>query len=84
VNLDQQLQKALLFHQEGNLHVAKDLYSEILRIQPKHLNALQLLGTLTGQEGDYKASLSYLNLALEIHKNSTLFNNRGIVFKKLK
>jgi hypothetical protein len=84
VNLDQQLQKALLFHQEGNLHLAKDLYSEILRIQPKHLNALQLLGTLTGQEGDYKASLSYLNLALEIHKNSTLFNNRGIVFKKLK
>jgi tetratricopeptide (TPR) repeat protein len=83
VEISQQLQKALKFHQDGNLLLAKSLYLKILKIYPKHLDALQLLGTLAGQEGDYKASLSYLNLALEIRKNPTLLNNRGIVFKKL-
>src|ERR1700736_2390018 len=46
------LQQAIAFHQEGRLAEARAAYEEILQIQPKHFDALHLLGVIAAQTND--------------------------------
>ena len=45
-NLTSKLQQAIYFHKTGKLEYAKVIYEDILSINPKHFDALQLLGTI--------------------------------------
>ena len=38
--------EALVFHQKGMLKEAKAIYEQILKIQPRHFDALHLLGAI--------------------------------------
>ena len=47
------LQSALMWHQKGCFDEAEALYREILRIQPGHFDALQLLATIAAQKNNF-------------------------------
>jgi protein O-GlcNAc transferase len=71
-------------YQAGNLAEAERLYRKVLRAQPKHLGALNLLGILLTQIGKHEEAERAIRIALEINARSeaTQFNH-GVVLKKL-
>ena len=72
-------------HQKGQINEAESCYREVLKLQPNHFDALQLLGTLFAQKKDSAQSLTYFDKAIEINPlNASVFNNRGIVLMDLK
>ena len=79
------LNAALAMHQQGRLDQAAALYKEILRSQPRHFDALQLLATLAGQRRNSAAAVELFDQALSInpHHAGSLYN-RGVALQDLK
>ena len=79
------LQQALAFHRNAELARAKLLYEEILSLDPKHFDALQLLGTIATQTKQWDLALDRFEQALIINSSSaSLFYNRGLVLQELR
>jgi len=78
-------QKGKALHQQGNFAEAQVVYEQILKIQPDHFDALQLLGVLFAQIKKYSQAVEFLSRALEINPNyAVAYSNRGIALKELK
>jgi protein O-GlcNAc transferase len=60
----QLLQAAIDKHQAGALEEAGQLYTQLLLLHPKHLDALRLMSLLAEQRGDKEAALSYAKKAV--------------------
>lgn len=79
------LQSALSFHQQGRLAEADALYQKILRFQPGHFDALQLLATSAGQQKKFSEAVELFKLALSINPvHSASLNNLGNALQELK
>jgi predicted O-linked N-acetylglucosamine transferase (SPINDLY family) len=78
------LQQALAYFQQGNLARAANLYEEILKSQPKHLEALFRLGAISGQTKNPKKALILFDKALKVDPgNAAAFNNKGLALQEL-
>ncbi|MDI1339083.1 tetratricopeptide repeat protein [Polaromonas sp.] len=79
------LQTALDLHQQGQLDQAEVLYKEILQVQPRHFDALQLLGTVAVQRNHSAEAIVLFELALKIHpEDASVLSNRGSALLSLK
>ena len=79
------LHAALTLHQQGQLDEAEAMYREILRSQPRHFNALQLLATIAAQKNNSVDALALFDQVLTINPDhATSWNNRGNALKELK
>ena len=79
------LHSALTLHQQGHLDEAEALYREILRSQPRHFNALQLLATIAAQKKNSVDALELFDQVLKINPDHAIsLNNRGNALKELK
>ena len=79
------LQQGLALHNAGQLEQARAIYEEILKLNPKHFDALQLLGAIAAQTKQWDKALGLLTDALKINTtNASVYNNRGIVLQELK
>ena len=78
------LQRGLLALRAGNFDDAGRLFNDVLRVQPRHVGALNLLGIVLIQRGRFVEAENYLRLALQENATSdaTLYNY-GIVLKAL-
>jgi tetratricopeptide (TPR) repeat protein len=78
------LQRAMTALQAGNFKGAERLFKDVLRTQPKHIAALNLLGVVLTQLGKFAEAETYLRLALrEYPKSDATLYNYGIVLKAL-
>ena len=50
---------AILNHEKNNLLVAKNLYNEVLKIDPNHIGALSNLGTVFNQLKDFQDCINW-------------------------
>lgn len=66
---------ALGFHESGALQRAEHLYREVLRQQPRHAQALNMLGVIGCQTGHLPAGTGLLRQALELEPDNPEFNN---------
>jgi tetratricopeptide (TPR) repeat protein len=67
------------------LQEALHFYQQVLKIDVKQFDALQLSATIHAQIGNHSEALMLFNDALKINqKNANVFNNRGNVLKELK
>ena len=83
--LDKLLNQALALHQQGQFKDAQNIYENILKIQPMHFDALQLLGVLFAQKNCYKKAVELIGKALKINPNHVIANNNlGIALRELK
>ena len=81
---DQILQNAWRLHQAGNLHEAARLYQEVLRTNPRNFNALQLLGYVHFQRGEFADSERIMEKAIRINPHSVdALYNRGCALQAL-
>jgi len=59
--------RAMTLHQNGQLREAQRLYEQILRINPRHFDALRMMGRLAVQGRNPKAAVDLYNQALEVY-----------------
>lgn len=84
MGLSQLLIEGFRLHQSGQLVRAEEIYLQILKQGDNRFNALQLLGALALQQGDYQNALHYLNAALDLNPHyALLLYNLGLVTEKL-
>src|ERR1035437_7398791 len=83
--LQEKLQQAIAFHQNGQLPQAQALYEEILTTQPKHFDSLHLLGVIAYQTKQYQRAADLIGKAIELYpKNAAFYCYRGNALKELK
>jgi protein O-GlcNAc transferase len=81
---DHILQNAWRLHQAGQFDQAARLYNEVLRANPRHLGALQMLGYLHFQRGELADADRIMERALKLNPNSVdALYNRGCVQQAL-
>ncbi len=78
-------QQGLTSHQRGQLSQAKTAYEQVLAKQPKHFDALHLLGVVAAQTKNQALAAELIGKAIDINPNSaSAFYNRGTALKDLK
>ncbi len=83
--LNHLIQQGLALHNQGNLAQAKEIYEAILKKQPKHFDALNLLGSIAAQTRNFGAAVELIGKALKINPRvATAYNNRGNALMELK
>lgn len=71
-------------HNQGNYEQAKLIYEEILSIDSKNFDALQLLATLAAQNGQFEKAVELFIKALKINnKNAFVLNNFGNALQEI-
>ncbi|MCP5005963.1 MAG: tetratricopeptide repeat protein [Planctomycetes bacterium] len=76
------IQIALNYHHAGQLQKAEAVYLQILRENPNHPDALNLLGAIALQTGKYTIATELINKAIENSPENPLFyNNLGVTLK---
>jgi len=79
------LNQGLALHKAGKYAQARKIYEDILKINPNHFDAIQLLGTIALQTCEYEKAIELLSLALKIDANNfSVLTNLGNTFKDLK
>ena len=74
----QQFSAAVAAHRRGELDKAETAYRAVLRAQPKHFDAMQLLGALLHARGRNKEAGALLGRAIAINPNlAAVHNNLG-------
>lgn len=82
--LNELLNKGRLFHQKGDLKEALAIYQQILDVEPNHLDALQLAGSIAGQTKCYVLAIELLSKAVQVNpKHVHTFFNLGIAYQAL-
>ena len=72
-------------HQEGKTDVAKELYNQVLKIDPNHSQALKNIAIIFINLKDFQKAKECYEKVVEIDPNSTdAYYNLGIIFKELK
>lgn len=78
------LDAAMALHRAGQLAEAQQAYREILRLQPDHPDALNLLGVSFAQQSEPKAALALIDEALRHRRDAMYFVNRARALFELK
>lgn len=79
------LDKAMRLHQAGNLAEAGSLYSDILRADPRHLEALYRLALLQFQSGRFSESERLFGAAIRFYPDvPELFYGRGCALQSMR
>jgi tetratricopeptide (TPR) repeat protein len=79
------LQQANALHQRGDLQGARLIYEEILKVQPKHFDALHLLGVIAAQTQNPQKAVDLIAKAIKINPNhAATYCNRATALKELK
>jgi tetratricopeptide (TPR) repeat protein len=77
------LQRALEHHQRGQLPQAEALYRQLLQAQPRHADALHLLGVIALQQGRFEAAVDLIQQALAVRPADNFHCNLGNALKAL-
>ncbi len=72
------LQQAIADHEAGNLDAAEPLYYRFLAQHPDHPTALQLVGLLHSQRGEYQTAIEFMRESLRrFPQQAEVANNLG-------
>lgn len=78
---DERLDLAIAHHQAGRLQQAEEGYRQILQLDPRHADALHLLGMVLHQLGSHEPAIEMMNRALALQPETIVFyTNLGAVY----
>jgi len=76
--------EAIGFHQSGQLGRAEQLYKEVLRLDPRHFDALHLLGLIARHAGQLDAAEALIRRAIaENGRDASFHSNLGNILQEL-
>jgi tetratricopeptide (TPR) repeat protein len=77
--------QGLTLHQQGKLADAECIYEEVLRLQPRHFDALHLLGVVAAQTQRTDRAAELIGRAIELNAGvAAAHNNLGNTLRMLK
>lgn len=77
-------ENAVRFHQSGQLGQAEQLYREVLRLEPRHFDALHLLGLIARHAGHLGAAEELIRRAIaENGRDASFHSNLGNILQEL-
>lgn len=83
-SVEQVCTKAVYLHQNGQFLQAQSLYEQVLRMQPKHFEALHYLGLLAAGAGNFERANELISRAIKINsKDPAAYYNRGNALQDL-
>jgi protein O-GlcNAc transferase len=71
------IETGLALQQAGRLAEAAAVYRQILAVEPKHADALHLLGLVAYHQGDYPASTELIMAAISHRESEIYYGNLG-------
>jgi len=78
------LRQAFQLHQKGDLIAAKEMYGQILHLQPSHFDALHLSGLIAAQNEKFDDAVALILRAIAVNpKNFHAYCNLGNVYLNL-
>ncbi len=80
-NIDSLLQRAIIHHQAGQVEEAKKLYLDILGQNPNQAQALNLLGLVAQQTGEYSRAVKLAKKAVAIEPDARFLSNLGTAYR---
>ena len=82
--IPEELNAAIQIHQDGQLEEAAQLYQQILDDNPKHADAMHLLGVVRHQQGHHEQSVELITSALTLHPDAAnYYSNRADALRML-
>ncbi len=81
--IGQLFQQANQAHVQGKFENARQGYLEVIKAQPKHFDALHLLGVLCCQLKDFSAAIDYIARAIQISPNPAFYFSRAVAHQEL-
>jgi tetratricopeptide (TPR) repeat protein len=82
--LQQALDAALVHHRAGRLHDAEAIYRQILTADPRHADALHLLGVIASQVGRQDVAVDLIGQAIAVDgRQADYFANFGVALAEL-
>ena len=79
------LKHAMALYNIKEFNGAENILQEIIKINKKDSNALNILGAIAAQKKNYQKSLEYLEASIQINdSNYFTLNNLGVVYLRLK
>ena len=83
-NTYSELQRAVSYHQLGQLDQAENIYRRILEDDPQHVDALHLLGLVTYQSGRTEIAINLIREAISLSpESSNILCDLGDIFRAL-
>jgi len=82
--IGQLFQQANQLHVQGHLDRAREGYLKVLQEQPKHFDALHLLGVLACQAKDYERAVDFISQAIQISANPVFYYSVGVAYQEMK
>ena len=84
LQVQQLFEQAVKLHQHQCFAEAKDLYEQILRVNPKHFDATHLMGLMACQQKNHEVGLPLIHQAIAIDPwNAGPYSNLGVIYKDL-
>jgi len=81
---DQEMRKAVQYHQAGQFGEADEIYKKILEFNPKHADALHLSGLTAHQTGKHDMAVRLISKAIRHFPDNPLYHsNLSSVFRSL-
>ena len=82
--IDARFQQALALHRGRRLEEAERLYREILAREPRHFDALHLLGLVQYETGRWDAAVASIRAAIAVRPDfAPAYTNLGLALQKL-
>jgi tetratricopeptide (TPR) repeat protein len=72
MTIDQALQLAIAHHEAGRWPQAEEIYRRVLEAEPNHPKALERLGLMAGQNGQFDLAIEFSQRALQIQPDSAV------------
>jgi len=77
-------QQALSHHRNGQLVLAQRIYEKILKVQPRHFDALHLSGAIAVQTGNPRRALEFFDRAIAVKTDyPDAYYNRALALAQL-
>jgi predicted O-linked N-acetylglucosamine transferase (SPINDLY family) len=85
MTVQSKFREGLALHQQGQLVQARQIYQQVLKVQPQHADALHFLGMLARQTGNPAQAVQWIRKSLEIFPdNPAACSNLGNALSDLK
>src|SRR4051794_35853315 len=77
-SMPSRIEQGLALHQQGKLHEAEKVYRDVLAHQPKHPDALHLLGVIATEFKQFEQAIQLIDSAIRILPTVAFYyNNLG-------
>lgn len=80
-----EFRRGYALHQEGRLAEAQQIYGQVLAAQPRHFDALHLLGLIAYQTGNSPRAVELIGAAIDLNPDvAAAHSNLGLALHKLR